>query len=178
MLLAMATEILNINGWDSGWPIGVASDDAAEAVAAADGSFVACSTEGDVVLFDLDNTGLTDADTISEVDVILRGRQSATSSGANAFAVEFWIGGSIQGTAQTTTGALTTSFQNFTLSTDAWDVDWTQAQLDGAQVQVTAAQTGMPSSAQWEVDCLDVVITYTAAGETVFQPRMKLLGVG
>jgi hypothetical protein len=176
VLLAMATEILNINGWDSGWPTGaVANVD--EAIAAADGSVVECATEGDIVVFDLTNTGLTDADTITQLDITFRARETSAASGDNSIDVEFLVGAAVQGNAQNV--VLTTDFQDFSLSTDAWDTDWTQAQLDGAQVRCTSVQTGMPSAGGWQVDCLDVVVTYTPdSGAPEFTSRLGLLGYG
>lgn len=172
----MATEILNINGWDSGWPTGsVANVD--EAIAGADGALISTTTENDTVLLDLTSTVIADADTVNAVDITVRCREGAGSAGNNDIGVEFLIGGSVQGS-QRDTAQLTTSFQNLSVSDVAWDSDWTAAQLNGAQVRLDAKQSGMPSSATWEVDCIDVVIDYTPAaghGRLLSSERNRLV---
>ena len=67
-------------------------------------------------------------------------------------------------------------------STGGWNADRTAAEMDGAQVQVTATQTGMPTDDVWEVDSVELKNTYTPAptGPTmpiVMHHRTKNFGV-
>jgi len=154
----VATEKLNINGDDNGWPTGDFTD-VDEAVASADGAVMATTTENDLIIFDLDASVIEDADTVTAVDMVIRGREGAGAAGTNSFRVTLLIGGAGQGAVNSAT--LTTSFQNLSLSAAGWDVDWTAAQMDGMQVQVEARQVGMAASGIWEIDCLDVDIVFT-----------------
>jgi hypothetical protein len=153
----MATEILNINGWDSGWPTGSVSN-VDEATAGADGASVSTTSRNDVVIFDLDNTSLTDADTITNVTIKVRGRVQFTVLGEPRFDVELLIGGVSQGIGLGP--GLTSSFVTGSYVHFLWHSDWTQAQLNGAQVKVTA-KDDLEATTTWYVDCIDVVVTYT-----------------
>lgn len=157
----MAADKLNINGWDAGWPTGsVANVD--EPVGSADGALIAATSENDTVLLDLTSTTVVDGDTVTAVDIVVRIREGAGSAGNNRIGVEFLIGGVVQGSRQNSAN-MSTTFANVSFSDANWDVDWTQAQLDGAQVRLTAVQQGKNESAVWEVDCLDVDIVFTLA---------------
>ena len=157
----MATEKLNITGWDAGWVTGsVANVD--EAIADADAALISDGNEGAVVILDVTDSVVEDADTVTAVDVVVRIREGAGSNGNNRIGVELLIGGTPQG-ARVDSANMTTSFANVSFSSVSWDADWTAAQMDGMQIQLTAVQQGKAESAVWEVDCLDVDIVYTPA---------------
>ena len=134
-----------------------------ETIASADGgsTITTPAAENDAITFDLASPGLSDADTISQVDVHVHGRTSG--SGADQFGVELLIGGVVQGVSQST-GDLTGSHATYgPLNDAAWNADWTAAQLNGMQVRVTANQTGMPATVGHELSTVEVTVTYTAA---------------
>ncbi len=167
----MATETLNINGWDSGWPSGsVAAVD--EAVASADGATVSTTIEDDTVIFDLTNTALTDADTITDVSITVRAKKTGT--GAASFEVALLIGGSSQGI-DGTAPFLSTSFVNDVYTNTGWNSDWTAAQLNGAQVRVVAINALLVVDS-WVIDCIDVVITYTPSAPEPAVETLALTG--
>ncbi len=60
----MATEKLYPNGWDSGWPLGLLSN-IDEPLNNPDGQTIATSSSNDDVTLDLDNTAITDLDTVT-----------------------------------------------------------------------------------------------------------------
>lgn len=157
----MATATILPNGLtkNTGWATGALAD-IDEGIAAADGSLLSTSADGEGEQFTVDfaSPGLTDADTITQCDVILR-HQSGGASGNSLLDVEFLIGGAAQGVTQSTLNR--TSLTNDTLNDVGWNTDWTQSQIDGVQVRVTAAQAGMPTAEQWDVDTLEILITYT-----------------
>jgi hypothetical protein len=155
----MATDTLVPNGDDGGWPTG-AFGDIDETIASADGAIMSTTVDDDVVLLDLTSTVVADADTVTNVDIVTRAREGAGSAGNNRIGVVLVIGGVEQGAEQQTAN-MTTSFANVTHNVAAWNSDWTAAQLNGAQVRMWARQTGKAESATWEVDTVDVVITYT-----------------
>lgn len=160
----MATETLNVSGLsasDSGDFSGAVTN-IDEAVASADGSIMSSSANGEnetlrVALTDV--VSITDGDTVTNVSVTLRGR--ATGGGNNSFDVTLYVGGTAQGTAGS--GGITATMDNYTgINQAGWNTDWTAAQLNGAELLITCKQSGMNVAAQWEVDCLDVIVTYSA----------------
>ena len=156
----MAVETLFPSGDDNGWPTGDWTD-IDEGIAAADAAILGATTDPDVVLIDLDDSAIADADTVNSVTVKIRAKDTG-SGGKNFLDVDLFIGGVGQGVVRT--AALGNSYATFTL-TDAvnWDVDWTAAQLDGMQLQITSIQTGKAVSATWEIDAIDVDVDYTPA---------------
>ncbi len=141
---------------NSGWATnGLTEID--EGIAAADGSLMSTTTDGEGEQFTLDfaSPGLTDADTITQMDVIIR-HQSGGASTASILRCN------IDGLADVNTPNRT-SLTNDTLNNSAWNVDRTAAQLDALQVVVTAVQGGMPTAEQFDVDAIEVLITYTPA---------------
>ena len=160
----MATETLNVSGLsasDSGNFSGNVTD-IDEAVGSADGNVMSSSTNGEgetlrVALTDV--VSVTDGDTVSNVSVTLR--CSAPGTGNNSFDVELFIGGTSQGSANT--GQVTGSLANYSgLNNAGWNSDWTAAQLNGAEILITCAQNGKGVNTQYNVDCLDVIVTYSA----------------
>jgi hypothetical protein len=158
----MASDKLLPNGDDSGWPTGTFAD-IDEGIASADGSVMSTTVDDDVLLLDLTATAVADADTVTQVDIVVRAREGAGSAGNNRVGAILVIGGVEQGTEQSSAN-MTTTFANYTFNVAGWNSDWTQAQLNGAQVRIWARQVGKAESATWEVDAVDVDITYTAAG--------------
>lgn len=171
----MAIETLNISGWDSGWPLGFISN-ADEAVVDADGSAVATNFASDVVIFDLDNVTTIDAlDVVTAVDITVRCNASNISH-VPYLRVELLIGGISRGFDLTST--LNQVYVNEFLSNGNWDQNWTVAQLNSAQVRVTSDAVGGGSGpTEWRIDCIDVVVTYTAIDPITREPAEATLAL-
>ena len=155
----MAQEILYPNGDDSGWATGAYTDidEGTDSPSDADMISTAADGEGEVMVLDLDDSALGDGDTITSVDIVVRNRESLP---VGNIAVRLLIGGADQGSAGTTSSS---NFHTDQLNVAGWNVDWTAAQLNGAQVSLTAAQIGMPSAEQFDVSALQVEVNYTPA---------------
>ena len=159
----MATETLNIDSIDSDW-LGAsgAATDIDEAIASADASLYGPGPESDAADFGLTSTGVVDADTVTAVNITVRLKAGGTA-GNEQCNVYLLIGGVVQGGA-VTTGNLTASFANYGPLNDAgWNSDWTAAQLNLFQIRLTPTQSGMPGTNAVDLDCADVVVTYTPA---------------
>lgn len=159
----MAEEILLPNGDDAGWTTGGFADIDELVSSPNDTDFIqtAIDGEGEVIDIDLDNTALTDGDTITNVTVNIRGHIN-TVGGVGRVRVNLLIGGVIQGGNQITCNI--EAITNYAANTLEWNVDWTAAQLNGMQIRLTTVQSAMPTNVQHRVTALDVVITYTPAG--------------
>lgn len=163
----MAEDTLFPNGDDggtSGWATGDFTD-INEGVASADGLVMSTDDEGHVLNVDLTAPIIKDVDTVTDVNITIRGRETGASA-ASFFNVDWIIGGTAQGTQQQISALLTT-FRNDTVSDVGWDSDWNSGQLDGAQVRITTGQTGMPTAGVWEIDAIDVVVTFTSSGVSI-----------
>lgn len=161
----MANEKLNFNAWDSGWETG-AIGDVDEAIASADGNFIATATKNNTALMDLTDSVIVDADIVTAVDIVVRAM--TTGSGDDILGVDLLIGGVVQGARQDS-ASLTGSFVNYNFSDANWDIDWTAVQMDGMQVRIHARQSGMPTATGHRVDCGDIDIVFTpAAGGPAF----------
>jgi hypothetical protein len=147
----------------SGFATGAVTD-IDEGVSSADGNFVSTTAdgEGEVLVVDFASPGLSDSDTITQVDIVVRHQVNVDSD--SVLDVDLLIGGTAQGATQTTANRLTIG--NDTLNDTGWNSDWTSTQLDGLQVQLTAAQGGMPTADQWDLDAIEVTITYTPGAST------------
>lgn len=169
----MATEILNVNGWDSGWPTGFVGN-IDEPVASADGSSVSTTALSDVVTLAFDNSAITDIDVVTGIDFTVRAYSAAILTYTPGLSFELLIDGSpVSGT---DTAVLTNSWANYTVSNVNWDQDWTQAQLNSIQLRVTT--TGTPdASHEFFIDCVDCVVTYQAPiEEPVPEETLALAG--
>lgn len=154
-------EILKPDGDDAGWDSGGWADvDDTLGDSGQDSDFVAETTKGTTMLFDLTPSAVVDADTVNTITIKLRARTGG--SGTDILGVELLIGGVSQGL--TDTAALTGSFAQYDVTNAGWDADWTAAQMDGAQVRVTADQTGMPAATGHEVSVINVEVDFTEAG--------------
>jgi len=169
----MATEVLYPNGDDNGWPTGDWTD-IDESIASADGAVMSTSTEPDTVIIDLDDSAITDADTVNTVTVDIRAR-STGSGGRDRLVVDVDVGGG--GLGSVNGDNMTGSFATYTFTNAAWDLDHTAAQMDAMQLIITSSQSGMAASADWEIDAIDVTIDYTASGGGS-SSHIALLGVG
>ena len=137
--LAVTTgDLLNISGWNAGWPSGFVTN-VDEATNVADGSTVATTIANDAVVFDLSDSFLTNANTITGVTVTVRAQFTGDKIAVGGLDVELLIGGVSQGT---DTVALTTLMANYVASKAGWDQDWTAAELDAMQVRVTRHTPG------------------------------------
>jgi len=160
----MAEEILFPDGTYSGTGWSGTGSNISEGIAAADGNEISSDSdgEGDVVTIDMANVvDIVDADTITNVSIVLRGRVT-TDGGDESFEVDLVIGGTGQGAVAGSAGELTNTHQTLgSRNTGAWNSDWTVAQLNGMQVDVVGVQGGMPTANTWHIDTFQVVITYT-----------------
>jgi len=167
----MAQDKLNISGWDSGWPTGFVTN-VDESIAGADGSSVSTTIEGDVVVFDLDASNITDVDVVTNVAITIRARLWPKFQDGS-FIVELLIGGASQG-AEGSPPNLGSIFQNGVYGYVGWNVDWTAAQLDGMQVRVTTVED-LGTVEEWFIDCMDVDVTYTPVDPHVAEPAAATL---
>lgn len=169
----MATETLNVSGVaiKSNW---TGTDaDVFEALASADGNLlINRSNEGDDLLLNIDDSVVVDGDTVTNISINIRcARGSNTSDGITA---QLYIGGSPIGVAQDfesqggtladTTLSNSGNLNDPTAGT-GWNEDRTAAEMDGLQVELVPTQGGMPGSVVLDFDCLDVVVTFTPAGD-------------
>ncbi len=155
----MAVETLFPNGDDNGWPTGDWTD-IDESIASADGAVMSTNTKNDVVIIDLDDSAITDADTVNTVTVKIRAR-STGSGGRDSLGVDVSVGGA--GLGEVDTDGLTGTFATYTLTNSLWDLDHTAAQMDAMQLTITSKQSGMAAAADWEIDAIDVDVDYTAS---------------
>lgn len=159
----MATETLNINAINEVWSgASGAATDIDEPIASADGNLYGPGAQGDGAEFGLTNpVSITDADTVTNVSVTVRLKKGG-GAGQEQAEIRFLIAGDQQG--QVTTGNLTTSFANYgPLNLSPWNFDWTLAELQDAEFRVTPLQSGMPGTNAVDIDCMDVVVTFTPA---------------
>jgi hypothetical protein len=165
----MAEVTVNVNTVDTdNWASTTgAVGDIDEAIASADGNTYAATADshGTTLILGLGSPGLSDSDTISQVDITVRASATGTA-GTLELDVDLLIGGTAQGTAQTFSGLTGTLATSGTLNDTGWNSDWTASQLDGMQVQLTATSSGMPGTVIPAVDCIDVLITYTGTSLT------------
>ena len=167
----MATEYLVPNGNDGGWDVSTHTniDNGILGGTPDDGAEVnELTTENAALLLDLADSAITDADTVTQVEIRVRARSAG--AGNDRVGVELFIGGTGQGA--TNSGSLTASFVTYVITNAAWDVDWTAAQLDGAQVQLTSVQSGMPATVGHRVSEVEVDITYTEAPADTLKPQI------
>ena len=146
---------------NSGWATnGLAEID--EGIAGADGSVMSTDSDGENENFTLDfaSPGLSDGDTITQCDVIIRHGTGGVDTDS-ILDVAFLIGTVEQGVTQNPPNR--TSLTNDTVNHSGWNTDWTAAQIDGVQLLITAAQTGMPAAERWDIDAIEIFITYTPA---------------
>lgn len=157
----MAEEILFLDGTFSGTGWTGTGTDIDEGITAADGAEISSDADGeaDIVTLGFADTALSDSDTITQVDIVIRGRVT-TDGGDEEFNVSFLIGGAAQG-ATLASGIITSTHANYTLNDIGWNSDWTAAQLNGMQIEVAGLQAGMPTANTWHIDTAQAVITYT-----------------
>lgn len=166
----MAIERLLPNGDDAGWTSGGWAD-VDEGIASTDddttkvvsGTTATPVAEGSTLNLDFAATALSDSDTITRVAFDIRATTDDVSSGKTDLTVQLIIGGAAQGAAVNLD--LTSGWATFSDVNDiGWNSDWTEAQLNGAQVRLITAQAGMATDDVWEVSTVDMVVTYTAGG--------------
>ena len=150
----------------TGWATGAITD-VDEGISAADGSLMSTDSdgEGEIITYDFASPGLVDADTITRMDVIIR-------HGTGGASTDSVLSCNIDSLGNASTPNRT-SLTNDTLNNVGWNVDRTAAQLDAMTVLVTAVQSGMPTNEQWDIDAIEILITYTPAPAAV--PRLLLI---
>lgn len=164
----MATEKLNISGWDAGWPTGFVTN-VDESIANADGQTVSTQGVSDVVVFDLSASALLNSDNITNVDITLRASVVDFFGGTGSLSVELLIGGVSKGSSSTP--LLSSILTNHILTNPGWDQDWTAAELEDMQVRVTT----VGDVTAWIIDCLDVDITFTPSVSIISPERAVVL---
>ncbi len=159
----MATDTRTPTADDNGWPTGDIVD-IDEGVASADGNVMSTTVDDDTLILSsfTPTGGVADGDTVTQVDIVVRCREGAGSAGSNRIGAALYINSTLQSESQT--GNMSTAFSDETLNHASWNSDWTEAQLNALQVYIYARQVGKAESATWEVDAVDVVITYTPSG--------------
>lgn len=155
----MATETLLPNGdaannWDAGTfaDVNQGVDTPDDGLTMSD-----ASNEGELVTFNMDDSAIGDADTVTNVTI--RTRALRGSNSGDSLGLDLLIGGSVQGSQ--VNRALTTGFDDVDSNDAGWNSDWSASQLDGLQARMTTLQTGMPGVVDITVSELEVVITYT-----------------
>ena len=163
----MTVETLLPSGDDNGWPTNDWTD-IDNTIATPSGTALETTVDDDVVLIDLTNSVIVDGDTVNSVTVKIRAKDTSVSL-KDSLVVDLFIGGAGQG--QITSDVLVSTYATYTL-VDAtnWDIDWTAAQLDGMQLEITANQIGKGESATWHIDEIEVDIDYTAAAGGIAIP--------
>jgi len=166
----MAEERLLPNGDDAGWTSGGWAD-VDEGIASTDddttkvvsGTTATPVAEGATLNLDFASVvTVGDSDTVTRVAFDIRATTDDNSGGKTDLSVQLIIGGTAQG-APVTVGLTSSWATSSDVNDIGWNSDWTAAQLNGAQVRLITAQTGMQTDDVWEVSTVDMVITYTAA---------------
>lgn len=163
----MAEERLLPNGDDGGWNVGGFAD-IDEGIGNEDAAVYASGTSGTPIVegatTDIDFASVvdvTDGDTVTRVAFDIRAASDKVAASSD-LTIQLLIGGTPQGIP---VAVVLTGSQVDTLDVNdaGWNTDFTAAQLNGAQCRVLTTQTGMPTDDVWEIDVLDLVITYTPA---------------
>lgn len=162
----MAFELLNPNG-DSSivWtptPGGTSHIVIDETIASVDDAdYIQSTTEGDIDVYDIENSVVADADTVIAVRIRFRGKTSG--AGTNSIGFEVFLNSTWQ-TQVNQSVANDDTEATYLINDASWNSDWTAADMDALQVRVQATQMGKPSSGVWTVTCFEVEIEYTPSG--------------
>jgi len=170
----MAEEKLQINAINAVWTgASGAVADIDEAIADADAAIYGPGPQDDVADFGMTATSgsISDSATITNIDIEVRVLDDGTA-GTSLLDVILVIAGTPRGTTQITTTATMTNFQ---VGNAGWDVDWTKAQLDGAEIRLTPTQSGMPGTNQVDLDCAEIIITFTPPALAWDQDRFRAI---
>jgi hypothetical protein len=164
------------NAWDSGWPVGfVANID--DPTSNPDGQYISTGFVNDVTFIDFENpSGITEADTVLSVSLVVRARGVAQTEPELGFAsieAELYVSGSLVGPTKTLFN-LPTSFVNRSLSDTAWNQDWTPTQLNSMQVRL---KSGGPLAEDWYVDGIDLIIEYDPQSPLIMRPPVGTLSL-
>lgn len=142
------------------WQTGAATD-IDEGIPGADGNLLETDTDGEGELVDVafESTGLSDADEITQVDLIVRHIDGTDAD--SDLSGQLLIGGVAQGSPATPVHRA--SLTNDTLNDVGWNSDWTASQINGAEGRFIATQGGMPTADKWGIDTVDMKITFNPA---------------
>ena len=159
-------ETLVPDGDDSGWPTGTFAN-LVEGVPGDEVAIMSTTTNPDVLILDLSASEVVDGDTVTNITINMWAQVTGVG-GKDDLIVDLLIGGVAQGTAVTHT-SVGTSYSTLIANDTGWNVDRTGAEMDGAQVRITTAQRGKGEAATYEVDSVDVVVTFTggASGPSI-----------
>ena len=156
-------ELLVPNADDSGWPTGTFAD-IDETIASADADVMATTDAelDDILVLDFSNSEVVDGDTVTNITVNCRARVTGIG-GKDDLQFEVLIGGSPIGSAVIHTG-VGSSYSTLVCNDTGWNVDQSAAQMDGIQVRITSQQRAMAETALFEIDAVDLVVTFTSGG--------------
>ncbi len=148
---------------DAGWPTGTFAD-IDELIVNADAA-VMRTTDGeldDILTLGFGNSAVLDADTVTNITVNIRALCSG-SGGKDDYFVELLIAGSPvgSGVAHASVGQ---SFTTLVCNDVGWNADRSASEMDGIQVRITSQQRAMAAAGNWDIDAVDLVVTYTEAG--------------
>ena len=158
---------------DSGWPTGTFAN--LDEGVPGDEVAIMSSTDAeapDVLILDLSASEVVDGDTVTNITINMWARVTGTG-GKDDLIVYLLIGGVAQGTSVTHT-SVGTSYSTLVSNDTGWNVDRTAAEMDGAQVQISTAQRGKGVAATYEVDSVDVVVTFTGGAGQSIVPHVLL----
>ena len=165
-------ETLVPNGDDGGWPTGTYAN-LDEGVPGDEVAIMSTTTSPDVLILDLSASEVVDGDTVTNITINMWARVTGTG-GKDDLTVDLLIGGVAQGVGVTHTSVGSTYSTLVSNDATAWNADRTAAEMDGAQVQISTAQRGKPVAATYEVDAVDVVVTFTGGAGQSIVPHVLL----
>ena len=163
-------ETLVPNGDDSGWPSGTYAD-IDEGVPGDEVASMSTTIDDDLLILDLSASEVVDGDTVTDITINISALTTG-SSGKDTLVVDLLIGGT--GLGIFTTGNLTGSYATYACTNVLWNVDRTASEMAGAQVSIKANQIGKVTAATWDIDSVDVVVTFTSGGGQSIVPHVLL----
>ena len=154
-------ETLLPNADDSGWPTGTFAD-IDNTIASPSGTFMSATTDPDVLIIDVGDSEVVDGDTVTNITINMWANVIGTG-GKDDLTVDLLIGGVAQGTA-VTHSSVGSTLSNLSSNDVGWNVDRSAADMDGLQVRITTGQRGMGAAATYQIDELEVIVTFTGGG--------------
>jgi hypothetical protein len=169
----MSIEIMNpLAG--AGWPTGSVTN-IQEPISAADGDVVSTTIADDQLTTSLSDVAVvTDVDTVNSITVKVRARATDISVATASIDIQLIDSGTPLGWA--TGDDLTETFATYEYTDAGWDADWTEAELNGMGLQITARQGGA-GSPSWIIDSIDVEIDYGAVPDTTIEAGVGALAL-
>jgi len=162
-------ETLLPNGDDSGWTSGT-FEDINNGISTPSGVALLTTVNPDTLILDVTDSEVVDGDTVTNITIDMRAR--VTGIGAkDDLIVDLLIGGSPQGTAVTHT-SVGTSYSTLSANDSGWNVDRSASEMDGLQVRIATLQRGKGEPATYEIDELEVIVTFTSTPSDTLQAQV------